>query len=44
MVLVNFGDTEAVDIDVSGLKNVGGEEAKGNTVLRSSQYQDETPE
>ena len=43
MVLVNFGDTEAVDINVSGLKNVG-EEAKGNTVLRSSQYQDETPE
>jgi len=44
VVLVNFGDTEAVDINVSGLKNVGGEEAKGNTVLRSSQYQDETPE
>merc|ERR1719391_1169278 len=36
IVVVNFGDSEAT-VDVSKLNNVGGDDAKGNLVLRSSE-------
>jgi len=38
VVLVNFGDVAVEGIDVSAKKNVGGDDAKGNLALRSSQY------
>ena len=38
VVLVNFGDEAVEGIDVSAKKNVGGDDAKGNLILRSSEY------